>query len=197
MLMLASGEGLITNFLHLAPVSAVIVAVLIRMAFVARQSRQRRIFEAARLATMLAVELQTLADHYADNLDLLRRGGGTLLSLRSSGAIYRGNANRMAGLLSERVLAPVVAAHAHHERIEALLQIIDERPAGRRVGIPRQLPPPIDALQTDTLRDRFDAGRRLIQAAIDAIAADWPRVATGESAGADSVTQDIPYEQVA
>lgn len=134
--------------------------------FIQHRRQQRRIErEACRLASLLTVELKSLIEHYRDILGLLD-GGKSVLPLRGSGQVFRANIGRLTGLLEEEATVPLVACHAHHERIEALMQACVKPNAGFSLRVE------LDGQLVMRLAERLDAGCDLADTAIAALAAD-------------------------
>jgi hypothetical protein len=75
--------------------------------------------DASGLRAGLAAELAQLRDLYKVNIDALYAGHDALVSCRMFSVIYRANLSRL-HLLSAADIAPIVAAYAMSERIEAL-----------------------------------------------------------------------------
>jgi hypothetical protein len=140
--------------------------------FIHHRRQQRRIErEACRLASLLTVELKSLVEHYRDILGLLD-GGKSVLPLRGSGQVFRANVGRLTGLMEEAVLVPLVACHAHHERIEALMQACVKPNAGFSLRVE------LDDVLVMRLAERLGAGCDLADTAIAALAAE-PRPPAG------------------
>jgi len=156
-------------FRFAVPVLALTAAVSIRLTVTAVLSHRRRVLEAGRLACALAVELRMVIQHYEDNLALLNFPGATLLSIRTPGAMFRSNSNRLVGLIGERSLAPLIAVYANHERVEALVRL-KLRPRGIRPNAAE-----LYESYRARLRERFLTGRELAQVALAAIIASWPQ----------------------
>ena len=153
---------------HVAPVLVMATMLFINHVLNGRRTRQRNELEASRLATALCVEFQSMLQHYVDDLRLLSEGAPILLGIRGVGQVFRGNTNRLPTLLDERELAAVVAAHAHHERIEALLIACTQPNSGFT------LRPSADAAYRQQLRERFMAGCEMVEAAMSALSLAWP-----------------------
>ena len=147
-------------FLRLTPFIAMAGIVCLRPLVAICFDRRRRAVEAATLTSMLAAEIESLLAHYDDNVALLSSVGGVPLSMRASGGVFRASSGRLAGLLSEAVLVPLVAVHAHHDRIEALIQACLGGNAGRHVR------PNLNQAYLAALRERFLAGGELARRAV-------------------------------
>lgn len=78
--------------------------------------------DASGLRAGLAAELAQLRDLYKANIDTLYAGQDALVSCRMFSVIYRANLGRL-HLLSAADIAPVVAAYAMSERVEALTAV--------------------------------------------------------------------------
>ncbi len=107
--------------IHMSPALLMGTLLLINLTTRRQRERGRQTVEARRLAAALEVELRSLLDSYNENLDLIAAGSPFLVSTRSAGAMYRGNLGRLLSAFEAPVLAPVVAAFAHQQRIEAYL----------------------------------------------------------------------------
>ena len=156
-------------YFHLTPVVMMATILLINHTINGRRNRKRTALEGTRLATALAVELQSMLDGYVDNLSLLDREAPILLAARGLGGhVYRSNMARMVSLLDERLVGVVVAAYAHHERIEALLT------ACSQPNTHFMLRAGAGGAYHDQLRRRYATGCELAEAAISALALAWP-----------------------
>jgi hypothetical protein len=134
--------------------------------FIQHRRQQLRIErEAGKLASLLTVELKSLVEHYRDILGLLD-GGKSVLPLRGSGQVFRAHVGRLTGLLEEEALVPLVACHAHHERIEAQMQACVKPNAGFSLRVE------LDDVLVARLAERLGAGCDLAETAIAALAAD-------------------------
>lgn len=174
---------------HLTPVVMMATILLINHTINGRRNRRRAGLDASRLATALSVELQSQLSHYIDNLSLLARDAPILLAARGGGQVYRSNLNRMVGLLDERLVSVVVAAYAHHERIEAMMTACTQPNSGftLRAGA--------GGAYHEQLRQRFLTGCELVEAALSALALAWPIAAGIEQSGGtspDIQTADVP-----
>ncbi len=181
---MANGDWLF----HLTPVVMMATILLINHTINGRRNRRRAGLEASRMATAVGVELQSMLNHYSDNLSLLARDAPILLSARGGGQVYRTSLPRMVGLLDERLVAMVVAAYAHHERIEALLVACSQPNSGftLRAGA--------GGAYHEQLRQRFVTGCEVVEAAISALALAWPiGSAPDQSPGAADIrSTDVP-----
>ncbi len=143
----------------MSPAFAIVGALVINHVLNRRYTEQRNAAEAVRLAAALAVELKTLRDIYNENLELLARDTGGLLSTRAATTVFRASIARLTMLMDEKAVAPVVTAFAHNERIEAALAVV----AARR-GKPDELP-------LEDMKQRYVRGNRHVAAALIALAA--------------------------
>jgi len=149
-------------------------------------NRRRRVLEAARLAGAIAVELQALVQHYEDNLSLLTYPGAELISIRSPGAMFRANTNRLVGLIGERSLNALAAVYANHERIEALIKLYVKPKQ------PRRNSGDIYEIYRQRVHERTKIGRQLAETALGSITATWPLV---KSEQADPNTAELEHSE--
>jgi hypothetical protein len=151
-------------FLRFSPLLAMASVVCTNHFIQHRRERLRVGREASRLARLLAVELASLVEHYRDILALLTGPNKTVLPLRGSGTVFRTNAARLTALLDETMLVPLVACHAHHERIESFMQACMKPNSGF------SLRPDVEAAYVEQLYERLTAGCKLAEDAIAALA---------------------------
>ncbi len=173
-------------FLRFSPLFAMASVVCTNHFIHHRRERMRAGREASRLARLLAVELESLVEHYRDILLLLTGANKTVLPLRGSGTVFRTNASRLTALLDEDMLVPLVACHAHHERIESFMQACMKPNSGF------SLRPDVEDCYVEALHVRLATGCTLADAAILALApavpmrgAGWTSIWQGNAARAN------------
>ncbi len=167
---------MIDNLFHFTPFLIMASLLIGSRWLLDRRQRRRTSVEATRLASLLAVELESLLAHYGDIRVLLANGSRTLLPLRGVGLVYRTSAPRLAGLIDDRIVVPVVECYAHHERVEAAMLACIKPNSGFCM---RQ---DVDGRIVDHLSDRLAMGCELAEAAISAIALAWPVTLTEQGA---------------
>lgn len=150
--------------LRLVPLVGMAMIVSINLTAGHWRTERRSTREAARLVIALRAELEALRDFYQDNLELLAQNATCLLSARGCSVIYRGNVSRLPLLLDEQVLAPLVAAFAFNERLEARLAVCSKRGGG-----PAQRIEPEASLLID-LTPKYVQGCEAIELALQALA---------------------------
>ena len=109
------------HWVPLAPVIIMVSVVIMNYVFMAQRNERKTATEASRLSAALIAELLAMLEIYRMNLELLAQTAKYLLSTRSSMAIYKGNINRLTGLLDGVVIKHVITAFAQNERIEGLV----------------------------------------------------------------------------
>ncbi len=171
------------------PALVLTAAICVRLIANAVMAHRRRVFEAVRLASALAVELRALMEHYQDNLELLAIPGAPPLAGRVQ-AVFRGNTGRLIGLIGVSSLTPLVAVHANHERIEAVVQLCQKLKDGGPTATE------LNGIYRARLRERLLAGRDLAAAALGAIEAAWPSLGTADRAPINTATPHDTTRQV-
>src|SRR5579863_9606677 len=93
---------------HFIPVLIMITVVIMNHAVMAQRNEKKTAGEASRFSAALTEELLAMLEVYRMNLELIEQKAKYLLSTRSSTMIYKGNINRLTGLVDSSVIRHVV-----------------------------------------------------------------------------------------
>jgi hypothetical protein len=114
---------------HLLPVAAMIIILCTNQAISRKRADRRRAEEALRLKAALCIELSDIHEVYRENLRLIARKSGYLISTRHFVVVYRGNLGRVA-LLDPAEAAAIITAFSHCEKIEGIVSANAKRVNG-------------------------------------------------------------------
>ena len=106
---------------HLTTALLVVALMVAGRIFMQYRAHKRSERDAAAVATGLRIELTALRALYEENIDLIERSAGCLLSARSMNSFYKRHVGRVSFLFGERILVPVVTAFTRNEMLEVHL----------------------------------------------------------------------------